>query len=316
MARLGRYEVDEASPVDDPAARLRARRTDDPPGTYAYRITQHRRPPGDEDPWESLRRDELLAEARWVSKAQGPHLAALEEVLDLPTGLYFVLHTPPGLDLPTLLHVGETLPWRDRVGMALRVMLDALAGASALHAVTDATGQPLGLLLRYVTPADIHVDGAGVGRLAEPTRAMTPGRVAATSPVEVAGQHRHATYLSPEQGIGAVVDLRSDLFALATILGEALTGQPLWTGATPLEALLGLRRAPGPGLRNALPELPAAIEAVCLRALARDAGARYGSAAELAEALRAAAASHDLLASREAVAARCQRCMALSDPPR
>ncbi|NUR75822.1 MAG: Stk1 family PASTA domain-containing Ser/Thr kinase [Thermoleophilia bacterium] len=90
-----------------------------------------------------------------------------------------------------------------------------------------------------------------------------------------------AQYLSPEQARGAPVDPRSDLYSLGIVLYEMLTGQVPFTGDTPVEiAMKHLSQIPEPPSKLR-PEVPHDLDAVVMRALAKDPDQRYGSAEEL-----------------------------------
>jgi beta-lactam-binding protein with PASTA domain len=90
-----------------------------------------------------------------------------------------------------------------------------------------------------------------------------------------------AQYLSPEQARGAPVDPRSDLYSLGIVLYEMLTGKVPFTGDTPVEiAMKHLSQVPEPPskLRS---DVPHDLDAVVMRALAKDPDQRYGSAEEM-----------------------------------
>jgi len=90
-----------------------------------------------------------------------------------------------------------------------------------------------------------------------------------------------AQYLSPEQARGASVDPRSDLYSLGIVLYEMLTGTVPFTGETPVEiAMKHLSQTPEPpsALRK---DVPHDLDAVVMRALAKDPEQRYGSAEEM-----------------------------------
>jgi len=90
-----------------------------------------------------------------------------------------------------------------------------------------------------------------------------------------------AQYLSPEQARGAPVDPRSDLYSLGIVLYEMLTGSVPFTGDTPVEiAMKHLSQVPEPP-STLRPEVPHDLDAVVMRALAKDPEQRYDSAEEM-----------------------------------
>lgn len=96
-------------------------------------------------------------------------------------------------------------------------------------------------------------------------------------------------YMSPEQARGETLDHRSDLYALGVVAYQCLTGQSLFRATTPMGIIFKhVSEAPQP-LRNLRPEIPAEVEKVVLRALAKDPNARYATTLEFARALAAAA---------------------------
>ena len=90
-----------------------------------------------------------------------------------------------------------------------------------------------------------------------------------------------AQYLSPEQARGAPVDPRSDLYSLGIVLYEMLTGAVPFTGDTPVEiAMKHLSQVPEPP-STLRPDVPHDLDAVVMRALAKDPEQRYASAEEM-----------------------------------
>src|SRR5579885_1907194 len=90
-----------------------------------------------------------------------------------------------------------------------------------------------------------------------------------------------AQYLSPEQARGAPVDPRSDLYSLGIVLYEMLTGKVPFTGDTPVEiAMKHLSQIPEPPSKLR-PQVPHDLDAVVMRAIAKDPDQRYASAEEM-----------------------------------
>lgn len=98
-------------------------------------------------------------------------------------------------------------------------------------------------------------------------------------------------YMAPEQAqASAVLDMRADVFSLAAILYELLTGSPAYASGTLSAARAGQRPGPRP-LQAVRPDLPPALQSVVDRGLAEDAALRWPSARDLAGALVAAIAT-------------------------
>ncbi|MEZ5236566.1 MAG: Stk1 family PASTA domain-containing Ser/Thr kinase [Acidimicrobiales bacterium] len=95
-----------------------------------------------------------------------------------------------------------------------------------------------------------------------------------------------ATYFSPEQAQGHAVDPRSDLYSLGVMLYEMLVGRPPFSGDGPVAiAYKHVQEAPVP-LRQINPMVPAELEAICMKLLAKNPINRYASAEELRGDLR------------------------------
>lgn len=93
-------------------------------------------------------------------------------------------------------------------------------------------------------------------------------------------------YMAPEQAAGGLVDRRSDVYGLGAILYLILAGRAPYVGGTSREIVLRVLQEPPPRPREVLPAVPPALEAVCLKAMAREPADRYGSAVELADEVR------------------------------
>jgi eukaryotic-like serine/threonine-protein kinase len=89
-------------------------------------------------------------------------------------------------------------------------------------------------------------------------------------------------YMSPEQGLGEQLDLRSDLFSLAIVLFELLTGRLPFRGTTPLSVVYAIVNQEPPLLRRIRPETPAALDWVLAKGLTKNRENRYQSARHFA----------------------------------
>jgi beta-lactam-binding protein with PASTA domain len=134
-----------------------------------------------------------------------------------------------------------------------------------------------GIIHRDIKPHNIIVGSDGRLKVTD----FGIARSGASQMTEAGSIVGTAQYLSPEQARGAPVDPRSDLYSLGIVLYEMLTGKVPFTGDTPVEiAMKHLSQVPEPPSKLR-PEVPHDVDAVVMRALAKDPDQRYGSAEEM-----------------------------------
>lgn len=136
-----------------------------------------------------------------------------------------------------------------------------------------------GIIHRDVKPANIMINRAGAVKVMDfgIARAMGEGQNV-TQTAAVIGT---AQYLSPEQAKGESVDARSDVYAAGCVLFELLTGEPPFTGDTPVAVAYQHVREDPKAPSKVNPSIPPALDSVILKALAKAPINRYQSAAEL-----------------------------------
>lgn len=226
-----------------------------------------------------LLRDTALA----LTAVSHPGVAMLYECGDDDGQTFLAQEFVPGQTLRTLLG-GRPINTLNAVDMAIR-MADALA---AIHGA--------GLVHGDLRPDNVFVTPRGHVKLVDAGLAeFTAGGAARASARtgSAAAATPMAGYLAPEEALGEGTDLRTDLFALGVILYEMLTGRPPFDRPSFDETLLAILGTTPPAPSAANPKVPAALDAVVARALAKPVDARYQSAAELADALRAVKARLD-----------------------
>ncbi|SDL31870.1 serine/threonine protein kinase [Nonomuraea maritima] len=137
-----------------------------------------------------------------------------------------------------------------------------------------------GIVHRDIKPANVMITRAGDVKVMDfgIARAMADSAATMTQTAQVIGT---AQYLSPEQARGERVDARSDIYSTGCVLYELLTGQPPFTGDSPVAiAYQHVREEPIPPSQID-PEIPAWADAIVLKAMAKDPAHRYQSAGEM-----------------------------------
>lgn len=95
-----------------------------------------------------------------------------------------------------------------------------------------------------------------------------------------------ATYFSPEQAKGEGLDLRSDLYSLGVVLYELVAGKPPFAGDSALATAYKQVNEAAPRLRDLVPDVPLALEAIIAKCLTKNADMRYNNAEQLRDDLR------------------------------
>jgi serine/threonine protein kinase len=172
------------------------------------------------------------------------------------------------------------------VGMLLQ-LCDALDYA---HRKVDDAGHPLRLVHRDVSPSNVLVTSAGQIKVIDFGIAKAQGHQR-TQTGRVKGK---LAYMAPEALAGKDLDARSDLFAVGVIAHELLTERPLFATKNEYQTLMKVQRGdilpPSTFNQGCPPEL----DAIVLRALARDPDERFRHASDLRDALNAIRKQHNL----------------------
>ncbi|MFO7192985.1 MAG: Stk1 family PASTA domain-containing Ser/Thr kinase [Thermocrispum agreste] len=155
---------------------------------------------------------------------------------------------------------------------AMEIMADVCAALDFSHRH--------GIIHRDVKPANVMISRTGAVKVMDfgIARAIHDGQAAMTQTAAVIGT---AQYLSPEQARGESVDARSDVYAAGCVLFELVTGQPPFTGDSPVSvAYQHVREDPVPP-STLNPAVSPELDAVVLKALTKGPANRYQSAAEM-----------------------------------
>jgi eukaryotic-like serine/threonine-protein kinase len=186
---------------------------------------------------------------------------------------YVVVQRLNGQSLAARLASGP-LPVAEAVDVALQV-------ASALSALSAA-----GITHRDVKPDNLVLeplpDGRTLVKLVDFGIALEN---AADGLRESEGLVGTPHYMAPEQVSGDAIDPRCDLYALGATFYEMLTGRPPHNGESLNEIARAILFAPIAPLRSLRPDCPPGLEAIIMRALAREPGQRFSSARALKQAL-------------------------------
>jgi len=201
-------------------------------------------------------------EARAAGRLSHPNIVSVFDFGE-DNGRHFIaMEFLEGQTLRDKMQLQGALPLKEALQIAGQV-LDALGYAHANRVIH-----------RDIKPDNIHILPGGQVKLTDFGIARLTEEVALTGDGQVFGT---PSYMSPEQIVGREIDYRTDLFSLAVVLYEMLTGRKPFTGDSVVSITYAIMHAtPGP-----MTGIPPAIEQVILRALAKDPNGRYASAEQM-----------------------------------
>ncbi len=224
--------------------------------------------------------DRFLREARTATKVHHPNVATLHDFSSLADGSYYMVwEFIDGENLAQRLRSHGTLPPRQ----AIHIIQQALSGLDAIHRA--------GIVHRDISPENLMITADDTVKIIDMgvAKVEDAGAVSQTRTGIFVGKLRYA---APEQlGFipeGEKIDGRADIYAMAMVLFEILTGRPPYEAKSPHEYFMIHAR---PQIDKPVVELPpnmlgsAALQEVLEKALARDRNQRYGTAREFSSAL-------------------------------
>jgi serine/threonine protein kinase len=219
-------------------------------------------------------RERFLRECELVAKLEHPHIVPIYDAGDEGGLLYMAMRYIEGKDLRALISERGHLS----SASALKIVEEVASALDAAHS--------LGVIHRDVKPANILIQGR------DEEAYLTDFGVAKS--LSSGGLTRTGTFLgtvdycAPEQISGKPIDQRVDVYSLGGVLYHCLAGQPPYIRETEAAVINAHVSERPPAISGIRPDLPASLDGVIATAMAKEREVRYGSASELASALRAA----------------------------
>ena len=212
-------------------------------------------------------------EAQAAAGLQHPNIVGVFDRGETESRHWIAMEYVEGASLKDLIKRGLS------VGEAVELIRQILAGAKFAH--------EHGIIHRDLKPQNVLVDREGRARVAD----FGIARAGASEITQTGSVLGTAQYLSPEQAQGLETNATSDLYSIGVMLYEALTGQVPFEAETPVAVALKQISEPPRPPSELNPQIPPALDAVVLRALAKDPAARFQSADEFLRALDEAEAA-------------------------
>ncbi|MBI3360139.1 MAG: SUMF1/EgtB/PvdO family nonheme iron enzyme [Chloroflexi bacterium] len=214
-------------------------------------------------------RSRFEREAKVIAALEHEAIVPVYDVGEYVQQPYLVMRFMPGGTLAERISEGP-MPWPEIVRILFRVA-GALDEAHA-HKIVHRDLKPQNIL--FDSKGDPFLSDFGLAKISGPTASYTGTAIVGTP-----------SYMSPEQAKGETLDGRSDVYTLAVILYEMITGRLPYDADTPMGLAVKHIVEPVPNIRSVKPDLSQECEALMTRALAKDPANRFASAGEMARAL-------------------------------
>lgn len=227
----------------------------------------------------------FMDEARVASRIQHPNVVGVVDVVREGDEILLVMDYVHGESLSKLItrvrKEGRKVP----CAIACAVVAQVLHGLHAAHEALGESGKRLEIVHRDVSPQNVMIGVDGIARVVDFGIAKALGRAQNTVEGQLKGK---LGYFSPEQ-LQQKVDRRTDVFAAAVVLWEALRAERLFKGDTHWEIAQAVMSGAIPNPSDEDPEVPKEVGDVVLRGLSRDPDARFPTARAMAQALETSA---------------------------
>ena len=218
-------------------------------------------------------------EAKLAAQLNHPNIIHIYDLGKIQAGGYFIaMEYVDGRDLRAIQQGGGDMGVPLPVPLAVYVASKVAAALDYAHRRRDAEGHELNIVHRDVSPQNILISYEGDIKLCDFGIAKAASKASKTQSGALKGKIQ---YMSPEQAWGKPIDRRSDLFSLGVVLHELLTGERLFRGDTDINILEKVRVAEVAPPSRTNPEVPQNLDAVVLKALAREPDDRYANASDL-----------------------------------
>ncbi|MBN1207706.1 MAG: serine/threonine protein kinase [Myxococcaceae bacterium] len=226
----------------------------------------------------------FLDEAKIAARLAHPNIVAIYDLGAQDDSFFIAMEYIHGEDVRRIFKRAAAMELELPVPLAVRIVIGVCAGLDYAHKKTDPSGKPLNIVHRDISPQNILVSFQGGVKVVDFGIAKAADQATVTRSGVLKGKY---SYMSPEQASGKRVDCRSDVFALGVVLYEVLTGTRLFKRSTDMATLSAVAECSVTPPSQVNPRVPADLDPIVMKALAKEPDARYSEALQLQVALEA-----------------------------
>ena len=221
----------------------------------------------------------FVDEAKLAAQLNHNNIIHIYDFGKIGNSYYIAMEYVEGHDLKDILKQAEVRLHPMPMELGMFVASKVGAALDYAHRKRDFEQKELGVVHRDVSPQNVLISDEGDIKLCDFGIAKATSKVTHTQAGALKGKLH---YMSPEQAWGKPIDRRSDVFALATVLFEMLTGRRLFSGDNEISVLEQVREARVKAPSTLNEEVTTEIDRIALKALQREPEARYQTAGEMA----------------------------------
>ncbi len=223
--------------------------------------------------------DMFIDEAKLAAQLTHNNIIHIYDLGKIQSSYYIAMEYVDGWDLKTILKKAQDRDQPLTVDLALFITSKIASALDYAHRRRDFNDLEMGLVHRDVSPQNVLISQEGDIKLCDFGIAKAASKASHTQAGALKGKLQ---YMSPEQAWGRAIDRRSDIFALAAVLFELLTGRKLFGGDSELSILEQVREARVTPPSQVNDEVTPEIDKIVLKALQKDPQDRYQTAGEMA----------------------------------
>jgi len=220
----------------------------------------------------------LIDEAKIAVRLNHGNVAQTYDLGKVAEDYFIVMEYVPGRTISQIYKKSVSLREGIPLPMAAYMVSEICNGLDYIHRRTDESGRSLGIVHCDISPQNVIVSDSGTVKIVDFGVAKAAFKLSEKDRGVLKGKF---AYMSPEQTDGIHVDATSDIFSTGVVLWEALTGRRLFkkkTNSETIEAVQAMTVYPPSAYRN---EVPSELDDIVMKALEREPGKRYQSAADI-----------------------------------
>ncbi len=210
--------------------------------------------------------DMFIDEARLAARLEHPNIVQVFDFGQHAGSFFIAMEWINGSNVNQLLRAVSVRDEAVPLDIALHIVLEAAAALAYAHALRDDSGDPLDVVHRDVSPANLLLTRDGHVKLSDFGIARAASFEVRTQTGQLRGK---LGYMSPEQVLGRDLDGRSDVFTLSVVLAEMLIAEPLFGKGQDLDVLTRIRDVDLSVLERSKRRLPQDVRSLLSRGLCK-----------------------------------------------